>query len=302
MTNPQLHRFSVEVPATTANLGPGFDCLGMALELRDKIDLQVRDGEGPLVRGEGASRSYCELAHHAAVTLSKRVGKELPALEVCSKNAIPIARGLGSSAAAIVGGLVAANGIFGDILSQDELLSMAVQIEGHPDNVTPALLGGFRAMVLEGEDLYQVEAPLPAYLRVALFIPSFHMPTEESRRLLPTELSRRDAVYNISRAALLVASLATGDMRNLAIATQDRLHQPARAKLFPAMEAIFKAALDVGAKGVFLSGGGPTILAFATEDEAAIGEAMKSAAASRGVQGEVILTRPSAEGARLIEG
>lgn len=302
VTSDDSGQVTVEVPATTANFGPGFDCLGMALQLYDRIHFRLRDQPGgPVIAGAGTVRSHCELAYTAASSLFKQLGRPAPALEVYSENYIPIARGLGSSAAAIVGGLVAANHLLGGIVAQDDLLSLAVKIEGHPDNVTPALLGGFRVMVQSDGRLYQLAVAVPDSLEVVLFIPDFLMPTEESRKLLPRELSREDAVHNIGRAALLVASLATGQLSYLDVATEDKLHQPARSRLFPAMYKIFEAALDAGAKGVFLSGGGPTLLALAVEDGPKIGQAMKTAAEPEGVAGEVKITRPSKIGAKVVE-
>jgi len=292
---------SVEVPATTANFGPGFDCLGMALQLYDRLHFYQRLGLGPIITSEGTVRGYCELAYTAASSLFQYLGMPVPTLEVQVENNIPIARGLGSSAAAIVGGLVAANHLLSRAVDLKTLLSLAVKIEGHPDNVTPALLGGFRVMVQSEGRLYNLKVSVPDSLKAVLFIPDFLMPTEESRKLLPKELSREDAVHNISRAALLVASLANEDLSYLDVATKDKLHQPARSQLFPAMDKIFEAALDAGAKGVFLSGGGPTILALAVEDEEAVGQAMVSAAESEGVTGEVKVTRPSQDGARVVE-
>ena len=291
----------VEVPATTANFGPGFDCLGMALQLHDRLHFYQRTGMGPIITSQGPVRSYCELAHTAASSLFQHLGKSIPALEVQVENNIPIARGLGSSAAAIVGGLVAANRLTGNAVDMNTVLDLAVKIEGHPDNVTPALLGGFRVMVQSEGRLYNLKVSIPESLKAVLFIPNFLMPTEESRKLLPKELSREDAVHNISRAALLVASLANEEMSYLDVATKDKLHQPARSRFFPAMDVIFKAALDAGAKGAFLSGGGPTILALAVEDEEPVGRAMLAAAETEGISGEIKITRPSQDGARVVE-
>lgn len=182
----------------------------------------------------------------------------------------------------------------------EELGLMAARLEGHPDNSTPALYGGCRVAVMAGERLIQAQIPLPPGLRAALFIPDFTMPTQETRRLLPQNLSRADAVYNLGRAALLVAALATGHLEHLREATQDRLHQPARGQVFPAMFKIFDAALEAGAKGVYLSGGGPTVLALATENAEAVAQAMAKAALAEGVAGEARVARPVAEGARVM--
>lgn len=292
---------TVRVPGTSANMGPGFDCLGMALDLYDEITLSLQEGPEPPIQGQEMVKAYAELVQRSAATLYERAGRPPPALKVSCENRVPIGRGLGSSATAIVGGLVAANRLCGERLDQEELLELAAELEGHPDNTTPALLGGCRVMVRAGDKVVQAQVPLPPGLRAVLFIPDFAMPTAKTRRLLPQRVSRADAVYNLGRAGLLVAALATGQLSLLREATQDRLHQPYRQRVFPAMEGLIRAALAAGAWGAFLSGGGPAVLALATEGAAAIGQAMASAAAEAGVRGETRVAWPSAAGAAVVE-
>ncbi len=301
---------TVRVPGSTANLGPGFDCLAMALELWNTLTFEASGSVGPesastfTLSGEGEGE--IEGAGSNLVLASFRrvydeIGRDAPAVDVGCQNEVPLHRGLGSSSTAVVGGLVAANEMSGRTLSPERLLELAVEIEGHPDNVSAALLGGCRVVVRDGDVLVAAPIPVPDDLKAVAFIPDVPMPTEEARGLLPPTVSREDAVYNIGRVSLLSTALATGDLSHLAIATQDRLHQTPRQAIFPAMERIFQAALDAGARGVFLSGAGSTVLALATEKETAIGESMRGSAKESGVTGRVKVMRPSRLGAHVVE-
>lgn len=284
---------TVSVPATSANLGPGFDCLGLALDIRATITLST-DG-----------RSYGdEPMAHMAMTAAQRLfhrAKVTPPAGLSARYAgdIPIARGLGASAVARIGGLVAANAMAGGPLDDEQLLMLGAELEGHADNAAPALLGGFQvSVVLEGRVLH-TSVPVPPELSAVLFVPELRMPTKESRKLLPPSLSRADVVHNSSRAALLVAAMASGRFDLLDAATDDRLHQPARSKLFPAMYAIFEAAKAAGAHCAYLSGGGSTLCALATENLQGIADAMLEAARSREVAGRTRVARPAERGASI---
>lgn len=294
----------VRVPATTANLGPGFDALGIALDIHNQVKVEESDSFGIAVSGEGAgiiSRGKDNKVYEGVIALYQRIGRSVPPLFLSCQNNIPLARGLGSSAAALVTGLVAANHLCGSPLSPEDLLEMGAQLEGHPDNVAPALLGGCQIVVQEKGHLVHLSVPLPSGLKAVLFIPDFELPTAESRSILPPQVSRVDAVYNLGRTALLIAALTTGRLQYLSIATKDRLHQPARQTLFPAMESLFRAALDTGALGVFLSGSGPTILALATGEGQDIGEAMQAMAQKAGISGIIRITCPCSSGAQVEE-
>ncbi len=285
---------TVRVPATSANLGPGFDCLGLALDLWATITISTG-------RGRSERDPMANMALAAAQRLFEKTG--LPPkgdLSARHEGDIPIARGLGASAVARVGGLVAANALAGDPLDREELLVLATDLEGHADNVAPALFGGFQVSVVDGDRVLHTAAPLPAGLSAILFVPQLHMPTRESRKLLPGSLSRADAVHNAARAALLIAAMARGRFDLLDAATQDRLHQPARSRLFPAMFAIFEAARAAGAHCAYLSGGGSTICALATANQQAIADAMLEAARARETPGETIITKPTERGAEVV--
>ena len=228
-------------------------------------------------------------------------GLQVPEVGITCENAIPLARGLGSSSAAAVAGLVAGNEVCGRPMSQEDLLDRAAAVEGHPDNVFPALMGGCQIVVRDGSRLLSSPVPVPPELRAVLFVPEVPMPTGEARSVLPEQVTLQDAVYNIGRVGLLVRAFATGDFTHLAVATQDRLHQPARQAMFPAMKVIFRAAIDAGALGVFLSGAGSSVLALSRGKEMTIGYEMAEAASKAGVGGSVKITRPTEQGAHVVE-
>lgn len=287
-----VREISVRVPATSANLGPGFDSLGLALSLYARVTLREAPGPEP-----GAAEAMMLAAARAAF---RAAGRTPPDLTASWDGDIPVARGLGASAALRAGAAVAANALMGRPLDSDALLDLTADLEGHGDNVAPALFGGLQVVVREGRRFRRLGAPVAPGLRIVLFVPEFEMPTDESRKALPERLSREDAVHNIGRAALLVAALATGAWDALGPATEDRLHQPARAGIFPALPAIIGAARDAGAHGAYLSGGGSTVAAFATANEDGIARAMAGAAAGEGVAGRTLVTEPSLTGAVVL--
>ena len=285
---------SVRVPATSANLGPGFDCLGMALNLWATVTLSrdASQDDHPMAR----------MALNAAHALFAAADLEPPhGCAATYERSIPIARGLGASAVARVGGVLAANALAGQPFDREHLLLLATELEGHADNAAPALFGGLQVVVREHQRLTHVAVPLPAGMKAVLLIPELRMPTQKSRKLLPQSLSRTDAVRNASRTALLVAALSQARFDLLDEATKDRLHQPARAKLFPAMYAIFESARAAGAHCAYLSGGGSTICALCTDNEQGIADAMLDAARSRDVPAESLITAPTERGAELLE-
>ena len=300
----------VKAPATTANMGPGYDCLGMALDVWNTLEVTVLDGGEPVVQvtgeGEGELGTGCDnLVHKSMEFLFDDAGEKMPAVSINCDNAIPLARGMGSSAAAIAGGLVAANALCSQEYIAKDLLEMAATIEGHPDNVAAAVMGGMQLVVSdkteEGQRLYTVPVNVPSDLHAVIFVPDVRISTEDARAVLPESVSMADAVHNMSRVGLLVASMATNHPEFLAVATQDRLHQPYRHPLFTAMKVIFKAALDAGALGVFLSGSGSTVLALTKGREMTVAYEMAEAARQASVEGKVSVTQPTVLGAHLIE-
>lgn len=287
----------VRVPATTANLGPGFDALGLALRLHNTVALEETETPRIEIEGEGATtlpRDATHLAYRAALAVVEaarargahsggdRRGGLPRAFHLRQHNRIPLARGLGSSAAAIVGGAAAANALLGKPLDEQALIDLAAGMEGHPDNVAPAVLGGLVACVTTEAGNIRYTRLIPKRLRVVVAIPEFAVSTAEARRLLPEQVPFRDAVFNVTRTALLVAALAEGRTDLLDEATRDRLHQPYRARLVPGLDAVFAAARKAGADGVALSGSGPTVVAFG--EAAGIGEAMRRAFEAAGAR------------------
>ena len=298
----------VKSPATTANMGPGYDCLGLALDIWNTLEVETLGGGEPVVEvsGEGAGEigtGRDNLVYRSMEFLFHEAGQEMPVLRVRCENDIPLARGMGSSAAAIAGGLVAANAICSHDFTSNELLEMAATIEGHPDNVAAAVMGGMQLVIMdytdEGQRLYTVPVNVPPEIHAVAFVPEIRIATEDARAVLPEKVSVADAVHNMGRVGLLVASMATNHPEYLAVATQDRLHQPYRQPLFPAMKVIFKAALDAGALGVFLSGSGSTVLALTQGREMTVAYEMAEAARQASVEGNVRVTQPTLRGAHL---
>ena len=304
-----MNSICVKAPATTANLGPGFDCLGMALDLWNSLEVVPNadsPGDGHLVEitGHGAGELAADnsnLIYRSMQFLFQEAGQELPPVRLRCHNEIPLARGLGSSAAAIAGGLVAANALAGDAFVAKDLLEMAATIEGHPDNVAAAVLGGLQLVLRDESVLYTAPIATPPELQVVLFVPELRIATEDARAVLPSHISVADVVHNTSRIALLVAGLSTNHPEYLRLATEDRLHQPYRQPLFPAMKVIFAAARDAGALGVFLSGSGSTVLALTQGREMTVAYEMAEAARQANVAGEVKITKPTMQGAHLVE-
>jgi homoserine kinase len=287
---------TVRVPATSANLGPGFDSLGVALDWT--ADLVFTTSEAPVPRPSGPIE---HMAVTAALAFYTRAGVAPPAgLSVDYRGDIPVGRGLGVSAAARVAGVVAANALVEGGHPPETLLSLATQLEGHADNAAPALLGGLQVVVEDDGQFAHLRIEPPNDLRVALLVPNFSMPTQESRKALPDRLTRNQSVHNIGRAAMLVGAITQGRYDLLNVATGDVLHQPARSQIFPPMYPIFQAARDAGALGVYLSGGGSTIAAFGTERLEEIAGAMREAAAAHGHDGKTRLCGFASTGATVV--
>lgn len=286
--------FTVHVPATSANLGPGFDSLGMAVDIVNRVRVEPSNRWELLMAGESAERLPTgdrNLLLRSISTAAHRWAVGLPSARIECWNAIPLSRGLGSSSAAIVAGLVIADRLGGAGRTEDELLQLAAELEGHPDNVTAALLGGVQACTLADGQVLHARVPVKRSPALALYVPDVPMPTREARRVIPRRVEIHDAVYNISRACLLVAALASGDLGALRAGTEDMLHQPPRMGLFPGMPVLFHAALEAGALGVYLSGAGSTIVAFVDGDARPVADAMAEAAARDSIPGRPMVSR-----------
>lgn len=259
----------VRVPATSANMGAGFDTMGIALNMYNVIGVRETDKGLKITNknsGEYIPVNESNLIYKAVTRVFDEVGYIKKGLEITQKSDIPMTRGLGSSSACIIGGLLAGNAISGNKLDRHKLLQLAVEIEGHPDNVVPAMYGGFCISVMQnGEADYQSFKISPK-LKYAVMIPDYFAATKKSRESLPTKFSAEDAVFNISRAAWFSASLISGRFDALKIGVQDKMHQPYRESYVEGMTDIFKKSYELGAKATFLSGSGPTIIAVIDHD------------------------------------
>lgn len=276
----------IRIPATSANLGAGFDALGLALSFYNYVEMEESDRvEISSADDIAVPTDESNLIYVSAKDLFEVCGKKLEGLKLRQTNNIPMARGLGSSSACIVAGLVGANTLLGNPLTTDDLVDLAAQIEGHPDNTAPALLGGIVTAVFDGRKVHWVKQEVFTKLKFVALIPDFELKTEKARACLPKEVSHKDAVYNLSRAALFSASLLTGKFENLRTAVHDKLHQPYRMELIPNCREVFDIAYTHGAYGVFISGAGPTIMAIADESNEFFEGKMKFSLENAGLTG-----------------
>ncbi len=259
----------IKVPATSANMGPGFDSIGIALQLYNHLWVEeIPEGlEITIKREQGIQipRDEKNLIFQTMADFYKEIGKKMPGIRLVQEDFIPMVRGLGSSAACIVAGLLAANHLSGVHYSVEQLAQIAAKLEGHPDNSNPALMGGMVVGALDDEKMGFVNVDMPEDLVFAAMIPDFPVSTAKARGVLPEQITRGDAVFNASRAALLVASMYTRKYENLAMAMEDKLHQPYRKQLIPDMDNIFQSAKEFGAIATYLSGAGSTLMAVLKE-------------------------------------
>ena len=294
----------IKVPATTANIGPGFDCLGMALDIWNYVEFTVSDDQKDevLITGQGQDILNTGSENLIVVSAHKYFNHfqiKPPKLYIKCENNIPVSRGLGSSSSAIIAGLLGAANICEHSIDYDLLLKLANEIEGHADNVAAALYGGCILVVNDNDsNLIHQSITIPDDLRYVLYIPGFSMATNEARNLLKDTVSRMDAVYNISRLGLLINALNTKDYILLSTAMQDALHQPSRKAVFRGMDIVIKSAIDGGALGACLSGAGPTILAFTSGREITVTYEMRDAGDKLQLNGDAIVSAPSVLGAQ----
>ena len=285
-------KLTIRTPATSANLGPGFDCLGIALDIWAEVEVETVSSAG---RAEGATR----LVEQGINAAFEGVGLP-PPLRIAWDNGLPLARGLGGSASLRAAGLLAGNALLDGLHNEDALLELGTKLEGHPDNMAPTLFGGLQvSMIGSDRKSLHVGAPVPDDLAVVVFVPDFEMPTQEGRRRIArTTFTREDAVANFGRIALLLAALNAGRYDLLDEGTQDRYHQPVRSEIFPGLNPIMTAAKEGGAAASYLSGGGSTVAAFVQGTDATerVARKMTLTATSHGFSGKSIITAPSPRG------
>jgi homoserine kinase len=294
---------SIKVPATSANLGPGFDSLGLALDLWNETTIIPAIEYSVMVHGEGAERispGENNLIIRAARRLAERVGKHMPPFHAHCVNHIPPGSGLGSSAAATLTGLLSANTLLGNALPHEDILNLGAEMEGHTDNIAPALLGGLVISTSNDGSVFahKVHVAMPP-MQITAVVPDFHFPTKQTRAALPQHVSRQDAVHNIGRAALVTEAFRDGDLDLLGKAMTDALHQPYRVPLIPGAQAAIDAMKQAGASAVALSGAGPGLIAFSSKADPGIGLAATRAFEERGLSARCFQLKMSTHGAEI---
>lgn len=298
-------RYLIRVPATTANLGPGFDCLGLALDLWNDVEVEAAgDSLVITVEGEGADRIPLDRSNTIFKTMqiyAKRHHKTLPnGILLHCRNRIPVGSGLGSSSAAIISGIMAASVLLNIQQDTADQLDCAAQIEGHPDNVGPCLLGGLVTAILSDHKVIARKLEV-ASLSLMIVLPDYHFPTETARAALPIKLLRQDAIFNLGRLALLIYAMGRGDLDLLASAMQDKLHQPYRIPVIPGATKAFAAAKQNGAAAVALSGAGPSLLIVlhSIAERAKVGQAVTDAYKAVGLASRIFTPEIALSGASI---
>ncbi|MEE8564361.1 MAG: homoserine kinase [Atribacterota bacterium] len=300
----------IRVPATTANLGPGFDCLGLSLKLYLNLEIEEME-EGFVVeyQGEGAEKFSAKKKEDTLIWKSinlvlKRTHKDIhkKGLKIKALNEIPVTRGLGSSASAIIGGIVGAARLYNIDFTDQEMLELALSLEGHMDNIVPALIGGLTLAYKTGqEEIRWIRIKTPPDLRIVVAIPEFTLNTGKMRKILPQKVALPEAIFNLSRSALLVNALQNSDWEVLAEAMEDRLHQPYRAPFIPGIEDMFSQIKETGLAGIALSGSGPSVVSLTKKGrEGEISKIMKDAFLNAGITCRTLVLEADLEGTKLI--
>ena len=295
---------TVRVPATSANMGPGFDSLGIALKLYNDFGFRELEEDG--LKFKGMPEEFCNennIIYQAMKHCFDKAGYKIKGLEISELTQdVPVSRGLGSSSTCIVGGLVGANEILGKKFSNEELLEMAVEIEGHPDNVAPALLGGMVVAIIDENKTFYDKVNVKKGIKFVSIIPNFRLSTKKARSVIPQQISLKDGVYNVSRAALMVSCFSSGKYDLIKYACKDAFHQNYRAKLIPGFEEVYNKSYELGAWGCYLSGAGPTIMAIINEDDERFSNKLREFLKIKGLEWDILELSIDDAGATIIEG
>jgi homoserine kinase len=300
----------IRVPATTANLGPGFDCLGLSLKLYLNLEIEeIEEGFVVEYQGEGAEKFSAKKKEDTLIWKSinlvqKRTHEDIhkKGLKIKAFNEIPVTRGLGSSASAIIGGIAGAARLYNIDLTNQEMLELALSLEGHMDNIVPALIGGLTLAYKTGqEEIKWTRIKTPLDLRIVVVIPEFTLNTGKMRKVLPQKVALPEAIFNLSRSALLVNALQNSDWEVLAEAMEDRLHQPYRAPFIPGIEDMFSQIKKTGLAGIALSGSGPSVVSLTKKgSEGEISKIMKDAFLNAGIICRILVLEADLQGTKLI--
>jgi len=297
--------FKIRIPATSANLGPGFDCFGLALKIYNTFTFETIPSNFEFIikfkEKEIPINQEDNLVYEAMKKTFEMFDRDIPGIRITEEINIPFSRGLGSSATAILAGVLASNKILDNPMNNEEILDLAYKIEGHSDNIVPALNGGFNITIIENNKIIFKKINVDESLKIIVVIPEIKIKTKEVRKILPTEVTREDAIFNLSRASLLTASLITKDYSYLSLAFQDKLHQNYRAKLIPGFYDVVNSAYKEGSLGVALSGSGSSIIAFSNSNEENIAQSMINTFSSFNVNSSYIITTADNNGTIIID-
>ncbi len=301
-----MKKIRVQIPASTTNLGPGFDCLGLALKLYNVVEIEEIKEDKVIIEIEGEGkdeipRNKKNIIFSAIKSVFDKAEEKFSRVRIREINHIPMGKGLGSSAATRLGGIVSASNFLRINLSQEEILNLATQLEGHPDNAAASLLGGLVMVIPEKENFHWIKINLSHKFKIVIALPEIKVSTEKAREILPQNFSLEDIVFNLSRMGALIYSLTKGKWEYLSLATEDKLHQPYREILIPGMKEVMESALSSGAKGVFLSGAGSGIVALTENKEKKIGESMQKSFLKKGVKSKIMTLEIDEGGLRIIK-
>jgi homoserine kinase len=298
-----MKKVSVTVPASVANLGPGFDCLALAVDLHNTIEVDVRDDSiDILIEGEGADQLPRDQSNLCLRAINRRfelAGKSTPNMILRLHNRIPLSSGLGSSAAAIIGGILTANALLGEVMEPTQILELVSEFEDHLDNATASLLGGFIAVAREGDEVLTQQFPIPE-LSLVILLPEIDISTIQMRQILPKNIAFEDAVYNLGHLVHTTDAIRSGDFERLRKVMKDKLHQPYRTPLIPGYREAETAACAAGAAAACLSGAGPAMVAFTRDNHSAIAESMRDAFHTAGVEAKPFILSVVHSGASVM--
>ncbi len=293
----------VTAPASTANLGSGFDCMGIALKLYNWAEFEEIDS-GLEINILDESKKYLPADKNNYIykcmdRVFKKAGKYPKGIRININSSVPVTRGLGSSSASLALGLAGANELIGSPFSKEELLNMACEIEGHPDNVTPAFLGGFTVSVLDGGKLYYTKTDVPENICFAAMIPNFYLATKKARGILPRKIFHKNAVYNVAHAAYFASCASKGDFSAFSIGSKDKLHQKYRFGLIKDAYEIISKSKEFGAQASFLSGAGPTIISVVDKNHSEYENSMKNLIDAQLKKWRLVMLEPDNEGIKI---
>lgn len=291
---------NIRVPATTANIGPGFDSLGIALNLHNNFSFEEISEGLEIIGALYGEEDKDSLVYISMLKTFDFIGYKPKGIRINIQTNIPVSRGLGSSGTCILGGVMGANEMAGSPLSIDDIFKLAVEIEGHPDNIAPALFGGFISSLMQDDSIYYNKIDIAKGLKFVAIIPDFTLSTKKSREVLPESILHKAAVENVSRVSLLISALSNGRFDLLKPALKDNLHQPYRGKLIEGFDKVLNKAYEFEALGAYLSGAGPTVMAITNEDDNVFKKEIKSYLKSMDYNWEVIDLKIDLEGAKVI--